>query len=226
MRDDFPKRVKRVTAQRAGTHCSNPDCGALTCGPQDDPAGSVNVGVAAHITAASLGGPRYSPALSPEDRGGPQNAIWLCQTCAKRVDNDPKRFTEPMLRSWKATAEAKAHASVGKAVASAGYVGSKLTVEAVEILVAAADDGNIARFSSDQSDDWVRAGGHHFVDFEDPAVAAVYIEVLEDLLQRRLVSCESETSYTLTGTGFKLARALRASWLTSREPTTKRTLRR
>jgi hypothetical protein len=209
MRDDFQERVKRVAAQRAGSRCSSPDCGALTCGPQDDPAASVNVGVAAHITAASSGGPRYNPALSPEDRKSPENAIWLCQSCAKRVDNDQKRFTESTLRGWKTTGEAKARSSVGKAVASTGYVGSEFPSEAVEILVAAADDGDIARFSSDQSGDWVRAGGRNFVDFADPAVAATYVEALEDLLRRRLVCREGETLYSLTGTGFKLARALK-----------------
>jgi hypothetical protein len=211
MRDDFPKRVKWVTAQRTGSHCSRPGCGALTSGPQDDPGGSVNVGVAAHITAASPGGPRYNPSLSPEDRGGPQNAIWLCQTCAKLVDDDPERFTETILGGWKTAAEAKARDSVGKAVTFSGYVGSEPSGEAMEILIAAADDDDIGRFSADQSGDWVRAGGRHFADPADPAMAAIYVDALEDLQQRGLVRRESETLYSLTGKGFKLAHALKTS---------------
>src|ERR671929_1108213 len=93
MRDEFNEDVKRIVAARAGYHCSNPSCRTLTSGPQVDPSKSLNVGVAAHITAASPGGPRYDAALSPEERRYVNNAIWLCQTCGKLVDNDDKRFT-------------------------------------------------------------------------------------------------------------------------------------
>jgi len=81
-----------------GIASSRPDCRAPTSGPQGDPAKSVNVGVAAHITAASPGGPRYDPTFLTEKRGGPENGIWLCQTCAKLIDNDPARFTVEVLK--------------------------------------------------------------------------------------------------------------------------------
>lgn len=118
MRDDFSEDVKRALAHRVGDTCSNPDCQALTSGPRDDPAKAVNVGVAAHITAASSGGPRYDPSLSPEERRGADNGIWLCQNCAKLVDNDPSRFTAAVLREWKARAEALARSRVGKTAGS------------------------------------------------------------------------------------------------------------
>ena len=114
MRDDFTEDVKRNLAARAGHVCSNPECRALTTGPQDDPAKAVNVGVAAHITGAAAGGPRYSPSLSPEERRQHVNGIWLCQNCAKLVDNDVARFPEPVLREWKADAEHRASDAVGR----------------------------------------------------------------------------------------------------------------
>jgi hypothetical protein len=87
--------------------------------PQDDPTKAVNIGVAAHITAASPGGPRYDPDLLPEERSGPGNEIWLCQNHGKLVDNDVTRFTVDILRKWKADAEAEAEARdrVGKTTA-------------------------------------------------------------------------------------------------------------
>ena len=88
MRDDFAENVKRIVAERVANRCSRPDCRAATSGPQVDPTKSLNLGVAAHITAASPGGPRYDPTLSSEQRSSPDNAIWLCQGCAKLVDND------------------------------------------------------------------------------------------------------------------------------------------
>lgn len=114
MGDDFSEAVKRALASRVGNLCSNPDCRALTSGPQEDPAKALNIGVAAHITAASAGGPRYDPELLPEERSGSSNGVWLCQNCAKLVDNDPVRFTVELLRGWKTAAEAEAKRRIGK----------------------------------------------------------------------------------------------------------------
>jgi len=114
MADDFSPLVKKTLADRVGHLCSNPDCHALTSGPQDDPAKAVNLGVAAHITAASPGGPRYDPDLLPEERSSPSNGIWLCQNCAKLVDNDVLRFPVTTLNKWKAEAEADTKNRLGK----------------------------------------------------------------------------------------------------------------
>jgi hypothetical protein len=81
MGDDFSERVKRALGSRVGNLCSNPECRALTSGPQEDPAKALNIGVAAHITAASPGGQRYDSDLLPDERSGPSNGIWLCQNC-------------------------------------------------------------------------------------------------------------------------------------------------
>ena len=114
MRDDFSQAVNRIIAERVGYRCSNPGCRALTSGPQNDVTKFLNVGVAAHITAASPGGPRYDPTLSQETRKHPDNGIWLCQNCAKLVDNDPSRFPVSNLYEWKRHAEAEALALIGK----------------------------------------------------------------------------------------------------------------
>ena len=105
MRDDFPAVTKDLLAKRVGYRCSNPSCRQPTSGPHDDPTKTVNVGVAAHITAASPGGPRYDASLSATQRRSAENGIWLCQKCAKLVDNDPERYTLEELLRWKREAE-------------------------------------------------------------------------------------------------------------------------
>jgi len=120
MRDDFSEEMKRAVASRVANCCSKPDCGAVTSGPQVDPAKALNVGVAAHITAASAGGPRYDASLTPEERRHHANAIWLCQTCAKLIDNDPARYTAELLRQWRQQAEEKALSRIGKTAEPAG----------------------------------------------------------------------------------------------------------
>lgn len=108
MRDDFDKDTKNMLAHRTAVHCSNPNCRKITSGPQQDQAKAVNIGVAAHITAASSGGERYDANLSPEERKSIQNGIWLCQNCAKLVDNDSSRYSADLLRQWKNGAERQA----------------------------------------------------------------------------------------------------------------------
>lgn len=126
MGDDFSELVKRALAARVGNRCSNPECRALTSGPQENPAKAVNVGVAAHITAASAGGPRYDPDLVAEERSAPTNGIWLCQNCAKLVDNDPSRFKTEVLTQWKQNAELEARDRVGKTAPATNVVALEL----------------------------------------------------------------------------------------------------
>jgi hypothetical protein len=112
MRDDFPLKVVDILAKRVGMRCSNPGCQLPTSGPCDESTKSVNVGVAAHITAASLGGPRFDPNLSREERSSIENGIWLCQTCSKLIDNDTIRYTINSLRNWKRDAEKAARNAI------------------------------------------------------------------------------------------------------------------
>jgi hypothetical protein len=113
LRDGFADDVRRVIAARAGHLCSHPDCRAQTAGPQVDESKALNVGVAAHITGASPGGPRFNANLSVEERTGAENGIWLCQTHAKLVDNDSTRFTVETVRDWKRAAERRALSQIG-----------------------------------------------------------------------------------------------------------------
>lgn len=104
-RDDFSKDVVRVLQERAGNHCSNPKCRCLTSGPNDAPNKASRIGVAAHVTAAAAGGPRYEPALAPDERRSIGNGIWLCQNCARLIDVDPVSYSIELLLGWRESAE-------------------------------------------------------------------------------------------------------------------------
>ena len=103
-RDDFGRSVINRLAKRVGMKCSNPDCRVPTSGP-DGGDGVTNVGVAAHISAASPGGPRYDDTMTSEQRSDFTNGIWLCQTHAKLIDDDEMTYTAFVLREWKEIAE-------------------------------------------------------------------------------------------------------------------------
>ena len=119
MADRFSNAVKVTLALRAAGRCSNPDCGAVTSGPGLEPDRAINVGVAAHITAASPGGPRYDPALTAAERAAAPNGIWLCQTCGKLIDSDVPRYTMQVLRQWKAEVERRAAEMLAAGLGSA-----------------------------------------------------------------------------------------------------------
>lgn len=118
-RDDFPNRVKDNLARRAGFLCSNPDCRKLTVGSNKDGNKATLIGIAAHITAASEGGPRYDNSITNEERSSIDNGIWLCSNCASLIDRDPHIYNDELLRRWKQIVEIESAASLlGKKVVS------------------------------------------------------------------------------------------------------------
>lgn len=108
MRDDFSSPVKEMLAKRVGHKCSNPNCRQPTSGPQSNSTGAVNIGVAAHVKAASPGGKRYDPNQTPDERKSIDNGIWLCQNCAKLVDSDEAKYTVEYFQKWKKMSEGTA----------------------------------------------------------------------------------------------------------------------
>ena len=214
MRDDFTEESKRTIAQRVGYLCSRPGCRALTTGPQVDSERALNLGEAAHITAASPGGPRYDSTLTSEQRRHPDNAIWLCRNCAKLADNDASRFTVTDLREWRSRAEAYALFQIGRTAATPGDA-SGLSREEWDLLVegSTGDEsrpaGIILKIEIGQEPGWVRAGQTNFGD-NVPGPVAAYVDAIEGLVAKRLLRRTGVTSWELTGRGFKLAESLTA----------------
>jgi hypothetical protein len=111
-RDEFAADIKDLLARRVGVRCSNPNCRQPTSGPQEDPRKTINIGVAAHIAAAASRGPRYDHNLTSAERSSYDNGIWLCQNCAKLIDNDDERYHVDLLRAWKSLSEDAARLAI------------------------------------------------------------------------------------------------------------------
>lgn len=104
-RHEFGPRTRGRLAGEVGYRCSIPDCAAPTIGPSSSSAsGLSSSGVAAHITAAAPGGPRYEGALTRSERESHSNGIWCCGRHGRIVDNDTTLYTAEQLRSWKTAA--------------------------------------------------------------------------------------------------------------------------
>lgn len=119
-RDNFHSKVGRTLAMRASYICSNPRCRYLTLAPSPgDPEKIIFLGVGAHITAASPGGPRYDPTLTAAQRSSVENGIFLCQACAAMIDkNGGRDFPVELLRRWKSEHEDWVRGNLNKSVHS------------------------------------------------------------------------------------------------------------
>ena len=75
-------------------------------GPGNGEGNAVRIGVAAHITAAAVNGPRFDSRMSPEARAHQDNGVWLCQSCSRQVDSDAAGHSVDTLSAWKKASEA------------------------------------------------------------------------------------------------------------------------
>jgi hypothetical protein len=113
-RDDFSATTKRAIALRAGHRCSL--CGQPTVGPSEEsPSAVTNIGVAAHICAASPNGKRYVAFMSPEERRHISNAIWMCSDHGALIDRDCVTYTIECLREMKRKHESACAESLRRA---------------------------------------------------------------------------------------------------------------
>jgi predicted NACHT family NTPase len=112
--DEFRGPTKTLLGRAVAYHCSRPECERLTICANEAGDGTINIGVASHITAAAPGGPRYDSLLSHEQRRHASNGIWLCQNCGKLVDSDESQYTTDQLREWKKNAETKTRSEVAR----------------------------------------------------------------------------------------------------------------
>lgn len=112
-RRNFDPAVVRDIAFEAHLFCSNPTCCRFTS--YSTTSGRArSIAEAAHINAASPGGPRVSTSLRDEDVRSAANGIWLCKICHDRIDADPSAFPEAILFDWKRRHAAFVKQLVGK----------------------------------------------------------------------------------------------------------------
>ncbi len=110
-RDNFTSATKSALARNVHFRCVYPGCPRVTHAstPQGQ---NVNLGQAAHVSAAARGGPRFDNALTPEQRRAYENGAWLCANHAKLVDDDPLTFPGETIRGWQRAMEESARESV------------------------------------------------------------------------------------------------------------------
>ena len=115
-RDNFSESVKRLLKDRVAHRCSNPSCRVPTTGPRGKDYTN-SIGIAAHICAASKGGPRYDERMSVDQRKSIENAIWLCANCSIKIDKDVDKYPIELLHDWKTQAEKISEEEMGQKLA-------------------------------------------------------------------------------------------------------------
>lgn len=98
---DFSEEVKRTTAQRVNYICSNPDCRCFTAGPNLVSNKNTKIGDCAHIYSGAEKGPRYEEKLDDKFLKSEGNAIWLCNNCHRKIDQNWQKYPSEELIKWK-----------------------------------------------------------------------------------------------------------------------------
>jgi hypothetical protein len=96
----------RILERRAGHACSI--CDQPTSAPGIGLNEILSDGEAAHIIAAAQNGPRADHSLSPEERRGVENGIWVCTKHAREIDSPGARYTVEELCAFKFRREERA----------------------------------------------------------------------------------------------------------------------
>jgi hypothetical protein len=102
---NFSPKTKRDLSERVAYMCSNPYCRKLTIKPNADRNIAVRSGKACHIVSASPKGPRADETKSDEFVKSFKNGIWLCDICAREVDDNQNDYKIEQLLKWKSDAE-------------------------------------------------------------------------------------------------------------------------
>ncbi|WP_143518145.1 hypothetical protein [Pseudomonas sp. PIC25] len=118
MRDpkhNFTEKTRTKLMFRAGHVCSNPECRAPTSGAKEgDDEGVLNMGVAAHICAASPNGARFDPKMKPQQIAAYKNGVWLCNPCSIMIDRDEDAYPVALLHQWRQAAEKRSRSKLCK----------------------------------------------------------------------------------------------------------------
>lgn len=193
-------------AQRAGFRCSNPECRCPTSGADlSTNDRSVNIGVAAHITAASPGGPRYDPSMPSALRSSIDNGIWCCYNCSKLIDDAPLQFPSTRLHDWKRDAEMN---SLRESSSRSTILDPDEVLAQQDILLGALDghEGNMIVFGQRNGWDVVTLAGEHYNRTQDQR--SLYVEAMLQLLEQGLVRRRGGLAFELTYSGLKKAKLL------------------
>jgi hypothetical protein len=170
MRDDFIQKTKDNLAKRVAFTCSNPKCNIVTIGPNSNSAKTTSIGVAAHITAASKGGPRYESSLTSEQRKSINNGIWLCQSCSKLIDTDVGLYSTKSLNEWKNQAEKIAGERLNKQMATDSMFANSEDFESIK------ENGFYEKEFSGQKVRYYLQGAFLHVEHEPtPGIIAYYV---------------------------------------------------
>jgi hypothetical protein len=102
---DFSAPIKKDLSERVAYMCCNPYCRKLTIKPNANRHVAVKSGKACHIISASSKGPRGDSSKSNDFIKSFKNGIWLCDKCAREVDDNQSKYTIEELNNWKTEAE-------------------------------------------------------------------------------------------------------------------------
>jgi hypothetical protein len=130
------RSVRQALFARSRNECAYPGC-AVELTPETGDGDVTVLGEVAHIVARNRQGPRGRSELGETERNQLDNVILLCPKCHKKVDNDPRTFTVPVLKELKRQHESGSPAAidpVGQGQRGTSYEEEGLTVSVLPLV--------------------------------------------------------------------------------------------
>lgn len=131
-RGAVPPAQEKVLVARSGNSCAYPSCGielVVEARHRDDRPKAV--GKVAHIAAASAGGPRFDPEMTPQQRGSASNLIYLCGPHHDAIDSQLALHTREFLVAAKSSHERLVAKAMRRAMGDVTYTELNLVCQVI-----------------------------------------------------------------------------------------------
>lgn len=131
-RGTVPPAQEKVLVARSGNCCAYPSCGIdLVVDARHQGDRPKAVGKVAHIAAASPGGPRFDPGMTPQQRGAASNLIYLCGSHHDAIDSQLELHTREFLIQAKMEHEKVVARAMRRAMGDVTYAELTLVCQVV-----------------------------------------------------------------------------------------------
>ena len=132
----------KILAFKSGNLCAFPGCKQKLAIDGNNISGASILGEMAHIAGEKLGAERYDATMTPDQRNGLGNLIYLCPTHHTQIDKPGNTYKVDVITSWKVEHESRIDQAIMDCVPD-------VTFAELEIVTKALADGVNQPFDGD-----------------------------------------------------------------------------
>lgn len=123
--------VAKILALKSGNLCAFPDCKQKLAVDGNNINGASVLGEMAHIAGEKPSAQRYDPNMTPQERNGLDNLIYLCPTHHTQIDKPGNTYTVQDIALWKKKHEARIDQAVMNCVPDVSFAELEIVTKAL-----------------------------------------------------------------------------------------------